>query len=264
MGKSRLKLRKKIDKPLKVRKKYKKLTPEELNEISIKKRNFLHYYVEDGLSVAKSIKKAGITSQSDIYEWMKTDRIFKERYYKKRREGDVTKPDIKLVQNEQTKMEKEAKELHILQTSVIEAYRYSSFNLTEACNQTGITRDMVVDWMEEDPDFKNRLEQVNEEKKDLVESHLLAKVAQGDIAAIIFASKCLLKDRGYKENPDVVRARIDIVHSKEERDAVVAAAQIAPSTLLDTPGGKLLVERLNKNEGTIIEGEIVSPEDDDE
>jgi hypothetical protein len=264
MGKSRLKLRKKIDKPLKVQQKHKKLTPEELNEISVKKRKFLHYYIEDGLSVAKSIKKAEIKSQSDIHEWMKTDRIFKERYYRKRRGGDSTKPDIKIVKKEKPTMEKKVEELTIMQNSVIEAYRYSSFNLTEACNQTGITRDMVVGWMEDDPDFKDRLEQVDEEKKDLVESHLLAKVAQGDIAAIIFASKCLLKDRGYKENPDVVRARIDIVHSKEERDAVVAAAQIGPNSLLDTPGGKLLVERLNKNEGTIIDGEIVSPENENE
>jgi len=275
MGKSKLRIRSTDRKPakkVKIPKRTRVKDEDRTKAIQEMKQSFIYHCQQEGISTAKAIKLAGIESQSSIFEWMKDDPIFKEQYYKMREDKDPSKIDpvvMAIGKKEREKLreegkkelilgaevEKDTKEVKIAKSAVIEAYRYSNFNLTEACDQTGIPRITAISWLETDPEFKESFRQVDEEKKDLVESQLLAKVAQGDIAATIFASKCLLKDRGYNENPTTIRARIEVVHSKEERDAIIEAARIIPAQLANTPGGKFLVEKLEENE--VVEGEII-------
>jgi hypothetical protein len=193
---------------------------------------------------------------------MNDDPLFRERYYVIRKQKDPL--SFYKEQKEEIKEPvpislEDGEDVKALKNAVIEAYRYSSFNLTEACDEVGIQRLQVVKWLQEDPEFQNRMEGVDEEKKDLVESSLLQKVASGDIAAIIYASKCLLsgpKGRGYDENK-TLNARIDVVHSKETADAVIEAAQITPANIADTPAGKFLIERMNNaTEDEAIDTEV--------
>ena len=57
--------------------------------------------------------------------------------------------------------------------------------------------------MKEDPEFAAKVDAIREAQKDFVEDALIKKIAEGDTKAIIFASKCLLKDRGYNEKQQI-------------------------------------------------------------
>ena len=145
-------------------------------------------------------------------------------------------------------------EVKILKANLIDAYRNTGFNLGQACRELGIERSTVVNWQKTDSEFDETMKQMKEEIKDLVEASLLAKVAQGDTNAIIYASRVLLSGpecRGYDESPKNINARVDVVHSKEEIDAIVAASHTSPE-LLNTPAMKQLLEKT----GEIIEAEI--------
>ena len=252
--------RKPIKRKLKIRKTY---SDEEAIEIKHKKIKFIEYYKGEGITIAKALKKCNISSQQEIYDWMNDDPLFRERYYVIRKQKDPLS-----FHKEQKKEEakkpvpislEDGEDVKALKSALIEAYRYSSFNLTEACDEINIQRSQVAKWLQTDSEFQIRMDDVDEEKKDLVESSLLQKVASGDIAAIIYASKCLLsgpKGRGYDENK-TLNARIDVFHSKETADAVIEAAQITPSNIADTPAGKFLIERMSKStEDEIIDTEV--------
>ena len=210
-----------------------------------------------------TLKKCEISSQQEIYDWMNDDPLFREQYYIVRKQKDPL--SFHKEQKEQKAQEpipmdlEDGEDVKALKNALVEAYRYSSFNLSVACDEVGITRPQVAKWLQTDSEFKSRMDDVDEEKKDLVESSLLQKVACGDIAAIIYASKCLLSGpngRGYDENR-TLNARIDVVHSKETADAVIEAAQITPSNIADTPAGKFLIERMGEAaEDETMDGEI--------
>jgi len=252
------KKRKPIKRKLKIRKTY---SEEEATDIKRKKIKFIEYYKGEGVTIAKALKKCNIPSQQEIYDWMDDDPLFRERYYVIRKQKDPL--SFYKEQKEEVKESvpislEDGEDIKTLKNALIEAYRYSSFNLTEACDEIGIQRSQVAKWLQKDPEFQNRMDGVDEEKKDLVESSLLQKVASGDIAAIIYASKCLLsgpKGRGYDENK-TLNARIDVVHSKETADAVIEAAQITPANIADTPAGKFLIERMDN----AIEDEAIDTE----
>ena len=255
------KKRKPLKKKLKIEKTY---SEEEATAIKRKKIKFIEYYKNEGITIAKALKKCAIPSQQIIYDWMNDDPLFREQYYVVRKRKDPL--SFHKEQKEENAKEpipislEDGEDVKALKNALVEAYRYSSFNLTEACDEVGIQRSQVAKWLQTDSEFQTRMDDVDEEKKDLVESSLLQKVASGDIAAIIYASKCLLsgpKGRGYDENR-TLNARIDVVHSKETADAVIEAAQITPANIADTPAGKFLIERMNESteEEDIIDTEV--------
>jgi hypothetical protein len=71
--------------------------------------------------------------------------------------------------------------------------------ISYACQNTGITRACYYKWMENDPKFKEKCEEINEEVIDTVESKLLSAINNGDLTAIIFYLKTKGKKRGYVE-----------------------------------------------------------------
>jgi hypothetical protein len=118
----------------------------------------------------------------------------------------------------------------------LDAYVKNLFSVAKAVRAVGISRSVYYHWRANDQEFMDRLNDAVETKKDFVEHALMSKVANGDIAAVIFCAKCLLSDRGYR--PDSGLLKLDVKHSgnsklnlsKEERDAVVAASQISPES----------------------------------
>jgi hypothetical protein len=80
----------------------------------------------------------------------------------------------------------------------------SNFNKFEACRKTGISRGTVQNWVKDDVNFMELVEQVVEMKKDFVEGCLFGLIGQGDAAATIFASRTLNRDRGYDPKITVV------------------------------------------------------------
>jgi hypothetical protein len=109
------------------------------------------------------------------------------------------------------------------QDAFIKAYLASAFNISSACRQVAIDRSTYYKWLEE-ADFKSKLNNAKEAKKDFIESMLLEKVAKGDTIAIIFACKCLLADRGYvPKNQTHITAEPIKEFSKEQKDAAIDA-----------------------------------------
>ena len=219
--------------------------------------------MQEGCSSTEAAKQAGITSRTVIYEWMKDDPIFKKQHEEIRQ----TKPTSSLPNS--TKLPLDVAEERAGPDDIIterekeiflSAYKDYGYNVAEACLQTGIKRSTVVAWFQTDAKFDENFKSAVEDKKDFFEGALMKKIAQGDIAAIIFATKVGLKNRDtpdliYEESPRKLDARIEVVHSKEEIDAIVRGAELSQEKLSNIPSIKLLAER-------VIEAEVEEIKDD--
>ena len=115
------------------------------------------------------------------------------------------------------------------QNEMVEAMIKYMGVVTTAARSIDIPRSTYYDWMETDPEFKQRILDLREIKKDFVESKLLKLVEDGDTAATIFSAKTLLKDRGYVERQEVVPMdpdgnalqpiiNINVIRTKKEID----------------------------------------------
>ena len=114
------------------------------------------------------------------------------------------------------------------QAEFLKVFSGNLFNLSAAARTVGISRSSVYGWKTE-PDFKQRFENVMEERKDWLQSKLFEKVEQGDVACTIFCAKCLLSDRGFL--PDKLlelhvtnNEKKPIRLLKADRDEIVDAA----------------------------------------
>lgn len=108
--------------------------------------------------------------------------------------------------------------------------------VTTAAKAAGVDRTTHYQWMDKDPEYKARVIDLREMKKDFVESKLMKLVEQGDTAATIFSAKTLLKDRGYIERNEVTGANgsaiITETHVKIIRDK---ATGITPNEFTPQP-----------------------------
>lgn len=71
-----------------------------------------------------------------------------------------------------------------------------------ACDKTGISRQTYYDWIKADAKFKAKVDEINEETLDVVESKLLTAISNDDLTAILFYLKTKGKSRGYSEQID--------------------------------------------------------------
>ena len=115
------------------------------------------------------------------------------------------------------------------QNEMVEAMIKYMGVVTTAARSIDIPRSTYYDWMETDAEFKQRILDLREIKKDFVESKLLKLVEDGDTAATIFSAKTLLKDRGYVERQEVTPVdsdgnsiqpiiNINVIRTKKEID----------------------------------------------
>lgn len=72
----------------------------------------------------------------------------------------------------------------------------------ETCDAVGITRKTYYEWLK-DEKFKEEINDAVERKLDRLENKLQTLIDRGDVTATIFAVKCLLKNRGYREKQEV-------------------------------------------------------------
>lgn len=75
--------------------------------------------------------------------------------------------------------------------------------VTFACEKAGLSRQTFYRWCRDDPDFKDRVDAINELQIDVAEASLLKKIQGGDTTAIIFYLKTKGKDRGYSERREI-------------------------------------------------------------
>ena len=79
----------------------------------------------------------------------------------------------------------------------------SGFNASEACRRTGIDRKTMHAWSYNDPQFAELMEEIRWHQGNFFEGALIHRIAEGDVAATIFANKTFNRDRGYAEKVDV-------------------------------------------------------------
>uniref|UniRef100_A0A6M3LEF2 Putative terminase n=1 Tax=viral metagenome TaxID=1070528 RepID=A0A6M3LEF2_9ZZZZ len=120
-----------------------------------------------------------------------------------------------------------------LQEKFLHVYhRIGDFCITDACNAIGLNRSRISTWKTDDEWFVEAMEMIEEEKKDFIESGLLKKVRKGDTAAVIFAAKTKLRDRGYGEHR-TIEQNITRKFSKEQIDAIARAKRSIESDIID-------------------------------
>lgn len=78
--------------------------------------------------------------------------------------------------------------------------------VSPACKLAGISRQTHYRWMQEDPEYKQAVEDVSEETIDFVEDALHGLIKKGDTAATIFYMKTKAKKRGYVERQEITGA----------------------------------------------------------
>ena len=75
--------------------------------------------------------------------------------------------------------------------------------VTTASKIAGVSRSQHYEWINNDPEYMQRINDVGEMAKDFVESQLLSQIKDGSTTATIFFMKCKMRDRGYIEKVDV-------------------------------------------------------------
>lgn len=81
----------------------------------------------------------------------------------------------------------------------LKAFKAGHGIILTACEAVGISRSLYYKWMKEDPDFKEKVDAIQESQIDFVESKLIKAIEGNDTTAIIFYLKTKGKKRGYNE-----------------------------------------------------------------
>lgn len=87
--------------------------------------------------------------------------------------------------------------------AMIEALSECLGIVTRACEMTGVKRRTFYNWMENDPEFKSQVEELENIALDFVEDKLLGRIRNGDTVACIFYLKTKGKKRGYVEKSEI-------------------------------------------------------------
>ena len=87
----------------------------------------------------------------------------------------------------------------IRQELFIHALISSSFDVSEACRLSLVTRGQISDWSTNDLHFGQMMEEIEWHKKNYFEGRLVKLVDQGHPLAILHVNKTLNADRGYHE-----------------------------------------------------------------
>lgn len=110
--------------------------------------------------------------------------------------------------------EKIAKE----KADLLAALAANSGIVASACRVANVSRMTYYRYYNEDPDFKEKADDVKELQKDFAESLILKKMKEGDTTMIIFYAKTQMKDRGYVERKELVGKDGEDLVRKQEVD----------------------------------------------
>lgn len=86
---------------------------------------------------------------------------------------------------------------------LIENLRICKGIIANACEVVGVSRGTFYNWCKEDEEFKARVDEINEDTLDFVESKLLENIKKGEVTSIIFYLKTKGRNRGYQEKAEI-------------------------------------------------------------
>jgi hypothetical protein len=107
--------------------------------------------------------------------------------------------------------------------ALLDALEKSLGIVTTACKKVGIGRTTYYDWYNNDPDFKEKVDDLKNVALDFAESQLHKQIQDNSTSATIFYLKTQGKKRGYIErqevdlssgNEQINKIEIEIVESK--------------------------------------------------
>ena len=95
--------------------------------------------------------------------------------------------------------------------------------VTAACKEVGISRDSYYDYYNTDPEFKRKVDDINEIAIDFTESQLFKKIKSGSERAILFFMKYKGRKRGYTDSVDITSGgktitEIKLIQVKTRKD----------------------------------------------
>lgn len=104
---------------------------------------------------------------------------------------------------------------------MVDALQASLGVVSIAAKAVPIDRTKHYDWLKEDPEYKAKVDAIEDIALDFVESKLHKQIENGDTTAAIFYLKTKGKKRGYIENPNIINnnnlnADITLGYGKEE------------------------------------------------
>jgi len=125
---------------------------------------------------------------------------------------------------------------HAKKRAMIQALQKTLGIVTTACKQVEITRRTHYNWMNEDPDYAQAVNDVAEQAIDFVESQLFKQIREGNTASTLFYLKTKAKHRGYVERQEwtgkdggPIQTQQDFDYSKLSNEALEEiAAQAEP------------------------------------
>ena len=92
---------------------------------------------------------------------------------------------------------------HIKKKALIQALEASLGVITQASKKTGIPRSSYYKWYNEDPAFKQEVDDIQNIAIDFVESQLFQQIKEGNTTATIFFLKAKAKARVYIERQEI-------------------------------------------------------------
>jgi len=99
---------------------------------------------------------------------------------------------------------------------LLQALANTSGIVSSACKAANVSRMTYYRWYNEDPDFREKADDIKELQKDFAESLILKKMKAGDTTMIIFYAKTQMKDRGYTERKEITgKDGEDLIRTKE-------------------------------------------------
>lgn len=104
---------------------------------------------------------------------------------------------------------------------MLEALTASLGIVTTACRKANVARTSHYRWLENDPEYKDQVEDIQQQAIDFVESQLHQRIAEGNPACTIFYMKTKGKSRGYVERQEIehtdnsLQVQVEIVKGKD-------------------------------------------------
>lgn len=130
---------------------------------------------------------------------------------------DNAEERLEVLQGNLTDAHRQQLYIHVLATSG------SAFDEVKARKMAGISFATLKRWKETDTDFLLLLTEIDEIKKDFIETAFLKKIEEGDSACIIHGTKTKLRDRGYGEVKQVEMAgKVSHTHQDFPMEKVLA------------------------------------------
>ena len=108
----------------------------------------------------------------------------------------------------------------IKKAAMIEALEKSLGVVTDACKIVGINRKTHYEWLKNDEQYKQDVDDLSNAALDFVESKLYEKIKGGDTTCIIFYMKTKGKERGYVERQE---HKLDIPQFEKMPDIIINA-----------------------------------------